>query len=225
MAAPLPEQESNGFRITAKHENDDVQHAVTRRLHADRHDRDDHRDVHCHGDGRALARQPFGRDEARSRAARRRGRAEYGPDDRSQLESSDSHAVQLPGDGSGTRRVELIGTPTKNDANDNATDRCSETKWRFPANDTDPTSRPNHDGPIRKLPSNGLIRHDFHARILAQRYGALHRHHAGARDGNGDHGDAGRIGQNHHGERRWKNSTHSNGEAASRSSKCWSRPA
>ena len=51
------------------------------------------------------------------------------------------------------RRVELIGTPTNNDANDNATDRCSETKWRFPANDTDPTSRPNHDGPIRKLPA------------------------------------------------------------------------
>jgi prepilin-type N-terminal cleavage/methylation domain-containing protein len=50
------------------------------------------------------------------------------------------------------RRVELIGTPKNQDTNDNASDRCSETKWRFPANDTDPTTRPNHDGPVRKLP-------------------------------------------------------------------------
>ena len=30
---------------------------------------------------------------------------------------------------------------------------AAETKWRFPANDTDPTTRPNHDGPVRKLPA------------------------------------------------------------------------
>ena len=74
-----------------------------------------------------------------------------GPDDRSQLESSNSRALQLSGTGQ-YRRVELIGTPKNQDTNDNATDRCSETKWRFPANDTDPTTRPNHDGPVRKLP-------------------------------------------------------------------------
>ena len=51
------------------------------------------------------------------------------------------------------RRVELIGTPKNQDTNDNATDRCSETKWKFPANDTDPTTRPNHDGAVRRLPA------------------------------------------------------------------------
>ena len=51
------------------------------------------------------------------------------------------------------RRVELIGTPKNQDTNDNATDRCSDTKWKFPANDTDPTTRPNHDGPVRRLPA------------------------------------------------------------------------
>jgi Tfp pilus assembly protein FimT len=51
------------------------------------------------------------------------------------------------------RLTELIGTPSKPDVNDTAIDRCSEAKWKYPANDNDPTSRPNHDGPIRQLPS------------------------------------------------------------------------
>jgi prepilin-type N-terminal cleavage/methylation domain-containing protein len=52
------------------------------------------------------------------------------------------------------RLTELIGSPSTPDANDTANDRCSATKWTFPANDNDPTSRPNHDGPVRQLPTN-----------------------------------------------------------------------
>lgn len=51
------------------------------------------------------------------------------------------------------RIVELIGTPSHPDANDSASDRCSDTKWKFPANDTDPVTRPNHDGAVRRLPA------------------------------------------------------------------------
>lgn len=50
------------------------------------------------------------------------------------------------------RLTELIGTPSVPDANDTANDRCSESKWSYPANDNDPATRPNHDGPIRYLP-------------------------------------------------------------------------
>lgn len=52
------------------------------------------------------------------------------------------------------RLTELIGSTAAPDPNDTANDRCSDTKWTFPANDTDPTSRPNHDGPVRLLPTN-----------------------------------------------------------------------
>jgi prepilin-type N-terminal cleavage/methylation domain-containing protein len=51
------------------------------------------------------------------------------------------------------RIIELIGTPSVPDADDTANDRCSETKWSYPANDNDPATRPNHDGPIRNLPT------------------------------------------------------------------------
>ena len=51
------------------------------------------------------------------------------------------------------RVVELIGTPSSPDPNDSASDRCSDTKWKVPANDTDPVTRPNHDGAVRILPS------------------------------------------------------------------------
>jgi prepilin-type N-terminal cleavage/methylation domain-containing protein len=51
------------------------------------------------------------------------------------------------------RVVELIGTPSSPDADDSATDRCSDTKWKYPANDNEPVTRPNHDGPLRTLPS------------------------------------------------------------------------
>jgi prepilin-type N-terminal cleavage/methylation domain-containing protein len=52
------------------------------------------------------------------------------------------------------RITELIGTPSVPDANDTANDRCSESKWKYPSNDNDPATRPNHDGPIRYLPRN-----------------------------------------------------------------------
>ncbi|HEY3092405.1 MAG TPA: hypothetical protein VGJ52_04885 [Vicinamibacterales bacterium] len=51
------------------------------------------------------------------------------------------------------RLTELIGSPSKPDFNDTASDRCSDIKWKYPANDNDPTSRPNHDGPVRQLPN------------------------------------------------------------------------
>lgn len=51
------------------------------------------------------------------------------------------------------RIIELIGTPSVPDVDDTANDRCSETKWSYPANDNDPATRPNHDGPIRDLPT------------------------------------------------------------------------
>jgi type II secretory pathway pseudopilin PulG len=50
------------------------------------------------------------------------------------------------------RITELIGTPGVPSADDTASDRCSESKWRYPANDNDPATRPNHDGPTRYLP-------------------------------------------------------------------------
>jgi hypothetical protein len=50
------------------------------------------------------------------------------------------------------RLTELIGSPTRPDPADSAADRCSDTKWKYPANDNDPTTRPNRDGPARRLP-------------------------------------------------------------------------
>ena len=50
------------------------------------------------------------------------------------------------------RLTELIGSPTRPDPADSAADRCSDTKWKYPANDNDPTTRPNRDGPVRRLP-------------------------------------------------------------------------
>jgi type II secretory pathway pseudopilin PulG len=52
------------------------------------------------------------------------------------------------------RVVELIGTPSNPDADDSASDRCSDTKWKYPANDNEPVTRPNHDGPLLYLPSS-----------------------------------------------------------------------
>jgi len=51
------------------------------------------------------------------------------------------------------RVVELIGSPSHPDANDSAGDRCSDTKWKYPANDNEPVTRPNHDGAVHTLPS------------------------------------------------------------------------
>ena len=51
------------------------------------------------------------------------------------------------------RITELIGSTTSPVADDDANDRCSLAKWAFPANDSNPTTRPNHDGPVRFLPT------------------------------------------------------------------------
>ena len=49
------------------------------------------------------------------------------------------------------RIVELIGSTTVPVAADAATNRCSETVYPFPAADSNPVTRPNLDGPLRRL--------------------------------------------------------------------------
>lgn len=49
------------------------------------------------------------------------------------------------------RVVELIGTPAAPDAQDTAADRCSTSRYPYPAASTSVLSRPNHDGPVRYL--------------------------------------------------------------------------
>src|SRR5688572_13269848 len=49
------------------------------------------------------------------------------------------------------RTVELIGSASSPHANDTPADRCQETAYPFPAADREPLTRPNHDGPLRRL--------------------------------------------------------------------------
>lgn len=49
------------------------------------------------------------------------------------------------------RMVELVGTPALPDAADSAANRCSETNYPYPSTDGNPLTRPNHDGPVRRL--------------------------------------------------------------------------
>jgi prepilin-type N-terminal cleavage/methylation domain-containing protein len=51
------------------------------------------------------------------------------------------------------RMVELIGSTSTPDASDAPLDRCSDTKFPYPAPDTNPLTRPNNDGPLRRLDS------------------------------------------------------------------------
>jgi type II secretory pathway pseudopilin PulG len=51
------------------------------------------------------------------------------------------------------RMVELIGTPALPAAADAAASRCQETAYPFPSGDVNPLTRPNHDGPLRRLPA------------------------------------------------------------------------
>jgi len=51
------------------------------------------------------------------------------------------------------RAVELVGTPTVPAAADSAANRCQETTYPTPAGDNNPLTRPNHDGPVRRLPT------------------------------------------------------------------------
>jgi Tfp pilus assembly protein FimT len=51
------------------------------------------------------------------------------------------------------RTVELVGSALVPAAEDNAGNRCQETTYPSPAADNNPLTRPNHDGPIRRLPT------------------------------------------------------------------------
>jgi hypothetical protein len=51
------------------------------------------------------------------------------------------------------RRVEVLGEPGLPDGRDDSLARCSETTFPFPAPDLDPLTRPNLDGPVRRLPA------------------------------------------------------------------------
>jgi prepilin-type N-terminal cleavage/methylation domain-containing protein len=49
------------------------------------------------------------------------------------------------------RMVELIGTPSIPAAADVAADRCTLASYPYPAGDNDPITRPNNDGPLRRI--------------------------------------------------------------------------
>jgi type II secretory pathway pseudopilin PulG len=51
------------------------------------------------------------------------------------------------------RTVELIGTPSVPVAADDAANRCQEAVYPSPAADNNPLTRPNHDGPMRRVPT------------------------------------------------------------------------
>ena len=54
------------------------------------------------------------------------------------------------------RVVELIGEASAPSPVDALRDRCSTTQYPYPADDRDPLTRPNHDGPLRQLP-DGVV--------------------------------------------------------------------
>ena len=49
------------------------------------------------------------------------------------------------------RMVELIGPASAPNADDASATRCQESAYPFPAADSEPLTRPNHDGPLRYL--------------------------------------------------------------------------
>jgi Tfp pilus assembly protein FimT len=51
------------------------------------------------------------------------------------------------------RMVELIGSTSAPAPEDDAANRCQETAYPSPAADNNPLTRPNHDGPMRRLPT------------------------------------------------------------------------
>jgi prepilin-type N-terminal cleavage/methylation domain-containing protein len=51
------------------------------------------------------------------------------------------------------RAVEILGSPKAPVAADNAGNRCDPVAYPFPAADNDPITRPNLDGPVRRLDS------------------------------------------------------------------------
>jgi type II secretory pathway pseudopilin PulG len=52
------------------------------------------------------------------------------------------------------RMVELVGTPSVPVAADSAANRCGLNTYPYPTADNNPLTRPNHDGPLRKLDSS-----------------------------------------------------------------------
>ena len=52
------------------------------------------------------------------------------------------------------RIVELIGSPAAPAVADTAANRCNEVAYPFPAADNNPMTRPNLDGPVRRLDSS-----------------------------------------------------------------------
>jgi prepilin-type N-terminal cleavage/methylation domain-containing protein len=59
--------------------------------------------------------------------------------------------LNCPGTGY-IRSVEVLGSP-----DDTAADRCSATRFPFPAPDEDIITRPNFDGPVRYLPDGASV--------------------------------------------------------------------
>jgi type II secretory pathway pseudopilin PulG len=51
------------------------------------------------------------------------------------------------------RMVELIGSAASPVAADTTATRCQESLYKSPANDANPLTRPNHDGPVKQLPA------------------------------------------------------------------------
>jgi prepilin-type N-terminal cleavage/methylation domain-containing protein len=51
------------------------------------------------------------------------------------------------------RRVEMLGEPGLPDARDEQVTRCDPATFPYPAEDNDPLTRPNLDGPLHRLPA------------------------------------------------------------------------
>lgn len=52
------------------------------------------------------------------------------------------------------RTTELIGSPSVPATEDDAANRCQESVYPTPAGDNNPLTRPNHDGAMRRLPTD-----------------------------------------------------------------------
>ena len=55
------------------------------------------------------------------------------------------------------RMVELIGTPKVPSGADGVVGRCSDVTYPFPAPDNNPITRPNNDGPLRRLATDVTV--------------------------------------------------------------------
>ena len=55
------------------------------------------------------------------------------------------------------RMVEYLGTIQAPDPNDGPLARCLNSAYPYPAPDTNPMTRPNHDGPVRPMPGGVTV--------------------------------------------------------------------